>query len=130
MLRHIIVDLTLAILLVFAFVVTLTASSVSASAVQSPKLSAHKIPEVIVYWDANYGGESWTAFTSYSWVGSHWNDEISSIVVVSGYWQFYSDVNYGGTHSKVLGPGIYSWVEASNVNIKNDAISSFKLIRP
>jgi len=122
----------LTILLAGLFVATLTASTVSASGAPLPKTHSndHHIPEIVVYRDANYGGESWTAFTSYSWVGSHWNDEISSIVVVSGYWQFYSDVNYGGTHSKVLGPGTYPWGEASNVNIKNDAISSFKLIRP
>jgi Peptidase inhibitor family I36 len=38
---------------------------------------------------------------AYTWVGSDWNDTISSIIVVSGTWQFYTDANYGGEHSNL-----------------------------
>ena len=52
------------------------------------------LPEVIVFWDANFDGESWaTSFPvgwGYSYVGDHWNDQISSVIVRCGQWQFFS----------------------------------------
>ena len=86
------------------------------------------LPEVVVYTDANFGGNEWRTNLNYSWVGSSWNDCISSIVVVSGTWVFYENANYGGAQSNPLGPGYYSWVESSDVNIANDSISSFKCV--
>lgn len=142
----------LATLLVALFVVTLTASAVSASAAQPSKadgststaqvtkadvsdltaglskISGRSIPAVTVYWDSKLRGESWTAYSGYLYVGDHWNDEISSIVVHSGNWQFYQHSRYRGVSSKILGPGVYRWVEDPSVNMPNDSISSFKLI--
>jgi len=34
--------------------------------------------EVIVYWDANFGGQSLRTDADLSYVGDHWNDQISS----------------------------------------------------
>ena len=33
---------------------------------------------IIVYWDTNYGGESWRVDTDTPWAGDPWNDQISS----------------------------------------------------
>jgi hypothetical protein len=83
------------------------------------------VPEVILYWDADFGGESWRTNLNYSYVGDHWNDQTSSIIVVSGTWQFWRDANFQGIGDNpwILGPGYYNWVE--NVGIPNDTISSF-----
>jgi hypothetical protein len=92
------------------------------------------LPEVVVYADAYYGGNEWRTNLNYSNVGSDWNDEISSIIVVSGTWVFYSGINYmpddtvGWPVSAPLTPGYYPWVEAEPVIITNDSISSFKCI--
>jgi hypothetical protein len=86
------------------------------------------LPEIVVFWDINFGGESLRTNLSSSYVGNHWNDEISSIIVVSGTWEFYEHSNFGGAVSKRLTPGYYSWVENSNVNIANDSISSFRCV--
>lgn len=83
------------------------------------------LPEVVVYFDKDYGGAEWRTNLSYSYVGSAWNDQISAIIVVSGTREFFRDINFGGP-SKQLGPGYYPWVEA--VGIPNDSISSFKAI--
>jgi Beta/Gamma crystallin len=82
-------------------------------------------PEVVLYKDANFGGDSWRTNLGYSYVGDSWNDTISSMIVVSGTWQFWRDGNYQGVGDQpwILGPGYYSWVE--NVGIPNDTISSF-----
>jgi hypothetical protein len=84
------------------------------------------VPELVVYWDINFGGESWRTNLNYSYVGDHWNDQISSIIVVAGTWQFWRDANFrSGIAGErwVLGPGYYPWVQA--VGIQNDTISSF-----
>jgi hypothetical protein len=86
------------------------------------------LPEVVVYWDINFGGENWRTNLGWGYVGDHWNDQISSIVIVSGTWQFYEHAGFGGAASKPLGPGYYRWVEDPSVNIANDSISSFKII--
>jgi hypothetical protein len=89
-------------------------------------MATFMLPEVIVFWDINFGGESWRTNLNYSYVGGHWNDQISSIIVVSGTWQFWRNANFQpgpGDRDWILGPGYYSWVEA--VGIPNDQISSF-----
>jgi hypothetical protein len=49
------------------------------------------------------------------------NDEVSSIVVLEGQWQFFRHVNFVDFLGH-LGPGVYPWVE--DVGIPNDQISS------
>lgn len=83
------------------------------------------LPEVVVYWDKDFRGASWRTNLNYSYVGGYWNDRISSIIVVSGIWEFYEHKDYGGWAVR-LGPGYYHWVE--EVGIPNDKISSFKCI--
>ncbi|MFC3831724.1 MULTISPECIES: discoidin domain-containing protein [Deinococcus] len=57
---------------------------------------------VCFYADPNYLGESFCASTDSSWVGSTWNDRISSVRVQPGYQvQLFNDITYGGT-SKTL----------------------------
>ena len=73
--------------------------------------------------DINYGGDSFCASASSSWVGSAWNDRISSVKVASGVSVvLYNDVNYGGSTLTVA---------ANNANLVNngfnDLASSFKL---
>ena len=78
-----------------------------------------------VYWDANYGGEAWTLHGNIRFVGPHWNDQISSIVVHRGVWIFYWDANYGGEQLR-LAPGTYPYVG----DHWNDQISSARCVRP
>ncbi len=48
--------------------------------------------------DANYGGDSFCGSADSSWIGSTWNDRVSSVKVQSGYEvDLYADINYGGS---------------------------------
>jgi hypothetical protein len=82
--------------------------------------------EVVVYWDGNYGGDFWGTKQDHANVTQYgrWNDQISSINVVKGMWEFYEHSNYQGEVMKV-GPGGYNldgpW---------NDRISSFRCVQP
>ncbi|HEX7638294.1 MAG TPA: peptidase inhibitor family I36 protein [Burkholderiaceae bacterium] len=76
------------------------------------------------YADANYGGDSFCASADSSWVGSTWNDRVSSVKVQSGYEaDLYQDVNYGGSVAKLTG----NTPDLGALGF-NDAMSSFHLL--
>ncbi len=93
---------------------------------QQLDMTSRRIPEVVLYWDDNFEGADWRTHTGWTWVGSHWNDQISSIIVISGKWQFYEDADFRYPMGGQLGVGYYDNV--TNYGIKNDAISSFELV--
>lgn len=84
------------------------------------------IPEVVIYEHIDFGGANERTNLNYYFVGSFWNDKISSIVVVSGIWEFYEHWHYEG-RKWVLGPGYYRWVV--DAGIPNDIISSFRCVQ-
>ena len=48
-----------------------------------------------------------------------WNDKVSSIVIVSGRWQFFKDINFGPAplpFASGLGPGLYPNVESVGID--------------
>lgn len=52
---------------------------------------------VCFYADANYGGDSLCVSADSSWIGTTWNDRISSVKVQAGYQvTLFNDINYGG----------------------------------
>jgi len=57
---------------------------------------------------------------------SGFNDIVSSIVVVSGNWQFFRNSGFDDDYPSILGPGIYPWVE--DVAIRNDDMSSLQVV--
>lgn len=83
------------------------------------------LPEVVIYEHIDFGGANERTNLNYHFVGGFWNDKISSIVVVSGIWEFYEHHHYEGRKWK-LGPGYYRWIVDNG--IPNDIISSFKCV--
>jgi hypothetical protein len=90
------------------------------------------LPQVIVFKDAGFSGDSRIfsapapdAVNDYgiSYVGDDWNDTISSVIVVSGIWQFFENGGFTDPHTQV-GPGWYSYVQDPSFNQDNDTISS------
>ena len=57
-----------------------------------------------------------------------WGNSISSMVIVSGRWEFFDEENFKGTRMTELGPGIYLHVKEHG--IKDNSISSIRLVRP
>ena len=87
------------------------------------------LPEVVVFWDRDFEGPSWRENLDVHYVGDDWNDQISSIIVISGTWAFFEHKEFNrdtpGTHIE-LTPGYYSFVEF--LGMANDSISSFRPI--
>ena len=84
------------------------------------------LPEVTVFEHRDFEGDSWRTTFGYSFVGDDWNDRISSIIVHSGYFEFYEHRDFGSEHwgPVRLGPGQYAFV--GDYGIWNDTISSWK----
>lgn len=79
---------------------------------------------VEIFVDSNFSGAtSGVLDQDYSSIGDFWNDQISSIKVYSGTWEFFEHGNFQGRSFR-LTPGKYSWV----TNEWNDLISSFKQV--
>jgi hypothetical protein len=91
------------------------------------------MPTIIVFKDGDFpfGGDSFTISLppgwGYNYVGDDWNDSISSVIVLSGTWQFFEHGGFGGQVATV-GPGWYTYVENQPFNMVNDTISSIKCI--
>jgi hypothetical protein len=75
-----------------------------------------------IFTDANFSGTtSGNIDSEFASIGDFWNDQISSIKVYSGTWEFFEHTNFQGRSFR-LTPGEY----ASVPNNWNDVISSFK----
>lgn len=83
------------------------------------------LPQVQIFEHIDFGGANEITSLNWYFVGSWWNDRVSSIVVISGTWRFYEHWHYEGRYWD-LGPGYYRWV--GDVGIPNDVISSFQAI--
>lgn len=93
----------------------------------------HIQPSIVVFKDANFNIDNSNQFISlapgwgYSYVGDGWNDTISSVVILSGTWQFFENAGFNGAFATV-GPGWYKFVEDPQFNMQNDTISSILCI--
>lgn len=77
---------------------------------------------VALYEDAEYAGRSINSSGSRNLQDEGFNDQVSSIVVRSGRWEFCTDADFRG-RCTTLGPGRYRNLKDMGIN---DAISSFR----
>ena len=84
-------------------------------------------PEVVVFEHRTWGGAEWRTNLNHSYIGDWWNDKISSVMVISGTWEFFQHRDFQGAMTRV-GPGYYEFVESAPCNMTNDTISSFRVV--
>jgi len=86
--------------------------------------------QVILFQDANFHGGHKHVFDHEANLkaadDSSFNDRVSSIVVLSGNWQFFKDWEFQNPYPVVLGPGLYDFVGA--FKISNDDMSSLATV--
>jgi len=87
--------------------------------------AAPRMPEIVIYDHAGFGGAYARTNLAFHFLGDFWNDRISSLIVVSGVWRFYRDEYYKGDFWD-LGPGFYESFFAEKG--PDDVISSFHAI--
>ena len=87
------------------------------------------VPHLIVFSEKEMHGRHWQIFNSIPSIGSvsfTWDDNISSLVVLAGQWQFYRGRHYQDPVGAVLGPGIYP--SLAELGIPNDSVSSIQFM--
>jgi hypothetical protein len=57
-----------------------------------------------------------------------WGNSISSMVILSGTWEFFDDEDFTGTSMGTLGPGTYA--DVTKHGLKNNSVSSVRLAKP
>ena len=57
-----------------------------------------------------------------------WNNSISSMVILSGHWEFFDSKHFQGTKMGELGPGTY--LRLKDHGLKDNSISSIRLVSP
>lgn len=80
--------------------------------------------EMVLY-QHSFEGRSLSINSSIPILSSDWNNQVTSVLVVSGEWQLCEDSNYQGT-CITLTAGAYDWVPAQG--LANDALSSVRLL--
>jgi hypothetical protein len=86
-----------------------------------------EIPQIVAYDNDGLLGDHIHIFGNTTDLGK-WGNSISSMVIVSGHWEFFDEENFQGTKMKELGPGTYLHVK--DQGMKDNSISSIRLVSP
>jgi len=90
-----------------------------------PSKEIIRLPEIVLYDHAGFGGAYARTNLSFHFIGDFWNNRISCLIVVSGVWRFYRDEYYKGHHWDLV-PGYYVSFFAEKG--ADDVVSSFQAI--
>jgi Beta/Gamma crystallin len=98
-------------------------------AAQPPRASrsAGEMPQIIAFDGSDFTGDHTHIFGDMPKLGK-WDNSISSLVILSGTWEFFEDDNFTGGKKTQLGPGLYPRV--TDQGLKGNSISSIRLVSP
>ena len=88
---------------------------------------AGEVAQIIAFDKENFEGDHTHIFGDMPKLG-RWDNSISSMVILSGTWEFFDDQNFQGTPMAKLGPGRYA--NATQYGLKDNSISSIRLVSP
>lgn len=116
-------------LLLFAavFVFASTQAYAQQQPTSSPLPTPGEIPQIVAFDNEGLLGDHIHIFGDVVDLGK-WGNSVSSMVILSGRWEFFDDENFKGTKMTELGPGIY--LNVKDHGIKDNSISSIRLVRP
>jgi hypothetical protein len=89
--------------------------------------SAGDMPQIIAFDNENFLGDHTHVLGDMKDLG-RWGNSISSMVILSGTWDFFDDEDFKGTKIATLGPGMYPQI--ADKGIKDNSISSIRLASP
>jgi hypothetical protein len=117
-------------IMVFLMAVLVTVTQVAAQQTPpqpgvTPPLG--EIPQIVAYDNEGLLGDHIHIFGNTTDLGK-WNNSISSMVIVSGHWEFFDEEDFKGTKMTELGPGAY--LKVKDHGMKDNSISSIRLVSP
>jgi hypothetical protein len=86
-----------------------------------------EMPQIIVFDNENFLGDHTHILGNMRDLGK-WGNSISSMIILSGTWEFFDDEDFKGTKMGEFGPGMHANV--ADKGIKNNSISSIRLASP
>jgi hypothetical protein len=92
----------------------------------SPASTPGEIPQIVAFDNEGLLGDHIHIFGDVVDLGK-WGNSISSMVILSGRWEFFDDESFKGTKMTELGPGVY--LNVKDHGMKDNSISSIRLIR-
>ena len=84
-------------------------------------------PQIVAFENEDFLGDHVHIFGDMRELGK-WGNSISSLVILSGTWEFFDDGDFKGTSLGTLGPGRYANV--ADKGLKNNSISSVRRAKP
>ena len=110
------------------FLIALLFGATLAVAQQTPPQpvtpQAGELPQIVAYDNEGLLGDHIHIFGNVTDLGK-WGNSISSMVILSGRWEFFDEEKFQGTKTE-LGPGMYLTVK--DHGIKDNSISSMRLV--
>jgi hypothetical protein len=88
---------------------------------------AGDMPQIVAFDNEDFLGDHLHVFGPMKDLGK-WGNSISSLVILSGTWEFFDDEDFTGTRMGTLGPGTYA--DVTQHGLKNNSISSVRLAKP
>ncbi len=85
------------------------------------------MPQIVAFDNEDFLGDHVHIFGDMRDLGK-WGNSISSLVILSGTWEFFDDEDFKGTSLGTLGPGRYANV--ADKGLKNNSISSVRRAKP
>ena len=85
------------------------------------------VPQIVAFDNEDFLGDHMHIFGDMHDLGK-WGNSISSLVILSGTWEFFDDENFTGTSMGTLGPGSYA--DVTKHGLKNNSVSSVRLAKP
>jgi hypothetical protein len=92
-----------------------------------PMRASGDVPQIVAFDNEDFLGDHIHLFGDMKDLGK-WGNSISSLVILSGSWEFFDDENFTGTAMGTLGPGTYA--DVTKHGLKNNSISSVRLAKP
>lgn len=92
-----------------------------------PMRSAGEMPQIVAFDNEDFLGDHIHIFGNMGELGK-WGNSISSMVILSGTWEFFDDEDFKGTKMGKIGPGMYA--DVTKHGLKNNSISSIRLASP
>jgi hypothetical protein len=86
-----------------------------------------EIPQIVAFDKEGLLGDHIHIFGNTTDLGK-WDNSISSMVILSGRWEFFDDEHFKGTKMNELGPGTY--LNVKDHGLKDNSISSIRLVSP
>jgi hypothetical protein len=106
-------------------VVGLMGASLAGAGEMTPGAGA--VPQIVAFDNEDFLGDHTHIFGNMKEIGK-WGNSISSMVILTGTWEFFDDEDFKGTSLGKLGPGTYA--DVTKHNLKNNSISSVRLASP